>query len=92
LDVDGAIQAEYRGTSANDEFVGSGHSAGRLDESLFAPLAADDASPPLATLPPGPFRSLGGYFSYEDWPDQQRFLELDEALRRQACARISQPC
>jgi hypothetical protein len=75
---------EYRGSSANDEFIDSGHSACRHDESEFASPAADDASFPLVRLPPGPFRSLGGYFSYEGWPDQQRFMELDEALRRKA--------
>jgi hypothetical protein len=80
-DVDGAIQVEYRGSGANDEFIGSRHSACRLDESEFAAPAADDASPPLVRLPPSPFRSLGGYFNYEGWPDQQRFVELDEALR-----------
>jgi hypothetical protein len=83
-DVDGLIQVEYRGSSANDEFIGSGHSACRLNESEFASPLADDASPPLVRLPPNPFRSLGGYFSYEGWPDQQRFMELDDALRRKA--------
>jgi hypothetical protein len=75
---------EYRGSSANDEFIDSGQSAWGLDESTFAAPVADDASSPLERLPPGPFRSLGGYFSYEGWPDQQRFMELDEALRRKA--------
>jgi hypothetical protein len=41
-------------------------------------------APLLARLPPSPFRSLGGYFNYEGWPDQQRFMELDEALRLKA--------
>jgi len=83
--VEGSIQVEYHGSSANNEFIGSGHSACRLDESEFAFPVADDASAPLVRLPPSPFRSLGGYFSYEGWPDQQRFMELDEALRRKAC-------
>jgi hypothetical protein len=83
-DMDGAIQVEYRGSSANDEFIGSRHSGCSIDESEFASPVADDASPPLVRLPPSPFRSLGGYFSYEEWPDQQRFMELDEALRRKA--------
>jgi hypothetical protein len=75
---------EYRGSSANGEFIDSGHSAWRLDESELASPVTDDASLPLVRLPPSPFRSLGGYFSYEGWPDQQRFMELDEALRRKA--------
>ena len=57
-----------------------------LDEAIgFASPVADDSSAPLARLPPSPFRSFGGYFSYEGWSDQQRFMELDEALRRKAC-------
>lgn len=84
-DVDGAIQLEYPGSSANDEFIVNGHSARELDESEFASPAADHASPPLVRLPPSPFRSLGGYFCYEGWPDQQRFMELDAVLRRNAC-------
>jgi hypothetical protein len=82
--VEGTIQLEYRGGTANDEFIGGGHSSCRLDESKFMHPAVDEASPSLARLPPSPCRSLGGYFSYEGWPDQQRFIELDEALRREA--------
>ena len=68
----------YRGSIENDE------SSCRLGEPEFVSPVADDASPTLVRLPPSPFRSLGGYFSYEGWPDQQRFMELDEALRRKA--------
>jgi hypothetical protein len=81
---DGLIEMEYRGSGANVEFIDSGHSACRLDESEFASAVADDESFPLLRLQPSPCRSLGGYFSYEGWPDQQRFMELDEALRRKA--------
>lgn len=35
---------------------------------------------PLEKLPPGPWCSLGGYFDYSEWPDRQRFLELDKAI------------
>jgi hypothetical protein len=35
---------------------------------------------PLPKLPPGPWRSLGGYFDYSTWADRERFLELDRAL------------
>jgi hypothetical protein len=82
--VDGSIQVKYRGSSANDEFIDSGHSAYGLAESEFAPPVADYAGPPLVKLPLSPFLSFGGYFNYEGWPDQQRFMELDEALRRTA--------
>jgi len=70
--------------SANDELIESQHPVCGLDESDFASAVADCAGPPLVRLPPSPFRSLGGYFNYEGWPDQQRFMELDEALRRKA--------
>jgi hypothetical protein len=70
--------------SANGEAIDSRHPACELDESVFAPPATGYAVPPLVKLPPSPFRSLGGYLSYEGWPDQQRFMELDEALRRKA--------
>ena len=36
---------------------------------------------PGQKLPPGPFRSLGGYLDYSDWPERERFLELDRILR-----------
>lgn len=35
----------------------------------------------LRRLPPGPYRSLGKYLNYEGWPECQRFLELDDAIR-----------
>lgn len=35
---------------------------------------------PLQKLPPSPTRSLGGYFDYGEWPDCERFIELDIAL------------
>lgn len=43
-----------------------------------------DASPvsePLQKLPPGPWRSLGGYLDYTDWPERDRFAELDQAIQ-----------
>ena len=80
----GSIQVECRSSSANDEVIHSRHSTCGLDKSEVAPAIADYAGPLLVRLPPSPFRSLGGYFSYEGWPDQQRFMELDEALRRKA--------
>lgn len=34
-------------------------------------------------LPPGPWRSLGGFLNYETWEERDRFIELDEVLSRQ---------
>jgi len=34
----------------------------------------------LPKLPPGRFRSLGGIFDYETWPERDRFLYLDSIL------------
>jgi hypothetical protein len=45
---------------------------------------ASSATVVLEKLPPGPTRSLGGYFDYELWPDCERFLELDRALQLRA--------
>ena len=35
---------------------------------------------PLKKLPPGRWRSLGGYLNYANWSERQRFLELDAAI------------
>jgi|SRR5579862_6262935 len=35
---------------------------------------------PLPKLPPGPWRSLGGYMDYSHWEDRERFLALDAAI------------
>jgi hypothetical protein len=37
--------------------------------------------PPLVKLAPAPWRSLGGYLDYTDWPEQERFMELDLAIK-----------
>jgi hypothetical protein len=42
--------------------------------------------PPLVKLPPGPWRSLGGYLDYTDWPERERFAELDLAIKSRADA------
>ena len=50
-------------------------------------------------LPRGPFRSLGGYLDYAGWPECQRFMELDRAIRHTAqesqqsdsCADLDEP-
>jgi hypothetical protein len=36
----------------------------------------------LRRLPPGPWRSLGRYLDYTNWPERDRFLELDRAIAR----------
>src|ERR1700722_15564995 len=36
---------------------------------------------PLVKLAPGPWRSLGGYLDYTCWPERERFLELDLAIK-----------
>jgi len=37
----------------------------------------------LRKQPPGPYRSLGGYLDYAEWPERERFMGLDCAIRRQ---------
>jgi hypothetical protein len=37
---------------------------------------------PLQTVPPGSWRSLGGYLDYSGWAARERFLELDKAIAR----------
>jgi hypothetical protein len=44
--------------------------------------AANKAAIPLEELPVTPTRSLGGFFDYSNWPDCERFLDLDAALSR----------
>jgi hypothetical protein len=39
-----------------------------------------ETSAPLQKVPPGPWRSLGGYFDYSHWADRDRFAELDKAI------------
>jgi len=38
----------------------------------------------LTKLPTSRFRSLGGYLNYAGWPNRQRFIELDRAIRLRA--------
>jgi len=35
---------------------------------------------PVPRVAAGPWRSLGGCLDYSQWPDRDRFLELDRAL------------
>jgi hypothetical protein len=39
-----------------------------------------ERSAPIQKLPPSPWRSLGGYFDYDQWADRERFMELDRAI------------
>lgn len=75
---------DYPSSSANDEFINSWQFDCGPGEPDSARTVADEAVPPLRRLPASQFRSLGGYLDYEGWSDQQRFIELDEALRRKA--------
>jgi hypothetical protein len=63
----------YRNNTASDRWVA-------LD---WTPPETDHSVPPLRRLPPGPFRSLGGYFDYAGWADCQRFMELDQTIESQ---------
>jgi len=35
---------------------------------------------PLRKLPPGPWRSMGGYLDYTHWSERERFADLDAAI------------
>ena len=59
-------------TRENDDF-----------ESRSRRLRSQEATKPnwnVQKVAPGPWRSLGGVFDYSDWPDRERFLELDRAI------------
>jgi hypothetical protein len=43
-------------------------------------LHEDMISTPLMPLPARPWRSLGGFFNYEQWPERERFLLLDREI------------
>jgi hypothetical protein len=68
------LQVAYQSNNANKGPVESGYQPHDTETQIHR----------LRALPPGPTRSLGGYLDYSGWPDQQRFLELDMALQRQA--------
>ncbi len=46
-------------------------------------------APPLEKLPPSRWRSLGGYLNYAEWPERERFAELDRALKARRDKRTS---
>lgn len=39
---------------------------------------------PLREVAPGPWRSLGRYLDYTNWPERERFVELDRAIETNA--------
>jgi hypothetical protein len=39
------------------------------------------ARTPMTQFPCVPWRSLGGFLNYENWPERERFLELDRKIR-----------
>jgi hypothetical protein len=43
-------------------------------------LSEEVAPAPLELLPALPWRSLGGFFNYERWPERERFLLLDREI------------
>jgi hypothetical protein len=47
---------------------------------------ASEVTTPIARVPAGPWRSLGGCFDYSEWKDCERFLELDRALASAQCS------
>jgi len=51
--------------------------ANRNARPAAGPAPADEIPAPLPRLAAGPWRSLGGCFDYKDWPERDRFLELD---------------
>jgi hypothetical protein len=68
-----------RMTNTAYQFALSPGEASLLDEEDSA--AAAVWFPPLEKLPPGPWRSLGGYLDYAQWEDRERFLQLDLAIQ-----------
>jgi hypothetical protein len=55
----------------------AGYASARRIDAADEPLTIRQ---PLSQLPPGPWRSLGGYLDYSDWPERDRFIELDRAI------------
>jgi hypothetical protein len=41
-----------------------------------------EATSSLHELPPAPWRSLGGYLDYINWPERDRFVQLDQIIAR----------
>jgi hypothetical protein len=76
----GAAQMEYCASSGNEVVISTRCAPGHREPECLS-ARADNGGPALVKLPPGRFRSLGGYFNYDGWPDQQRFMELDDVLR-----------
>jgi hypothetical protein len=56
------------------------HQETRIVRSEDSPNAPRESRLPLQKLKESPWRSLGGYFDYSDWPERDRFMELDKAI------------
>jgi len=66
-------QVAYQSETVSDESV----------EPDCSMLDADCGFSRLRKQQPGPYRSLGGYLDYAEWPDRERFMGLDCAIRSQ---------
>ena len=52
------------------------------DEVAFPPaVATPEIQTRLQRLPQSPWRSLGGLLDYTDWPERDRFAQLDMEIR-----------
>jgi hypothetical protein len=38
--------------------------------------------------PPGPWRSLGQHLDYTNWPERDRFLQLDQEIKRMPATKL----
>jgi hypothetical protein len=38
--------------------------------------------------PPGPWRSLGQHLDYTDWPERDRFVQLDREIKRMPTTKL----
>ena len=90
LDTPGAAGSVPETVPAETALSGAGpvqSSLARLDQASperLADAGQNQTFKPLQLVPPGPWRSLGGYLDYRDWPDRERFHDLDRAIELQA--------
>lgn len=70
---------ERRGTRSRQKDFSTRYDARSNDSQETSEPAAGI---PAKKLPPGPWRSLGGYMDYSGWDERERFLELDAAIAR----------
>jgi hypothetical protein len=77
-----ALYPASNGLADNSGFELDDSTCATESRPISSPKTLPSPVPPLQILPPGPFRSLGGYLDYSEWPARARFLELDRALER----------